>query len=505
MHIRSFSRPALFFIEKIVILTTYLKNTGFNLDWLVQLASEDPLTAQEKVLHHLQEMTAKGTERLRQLLAVDAATKDSAQSLADRYADARRLATEEESRLWAAGHGLHEQLALGYAACLKEVTEKSIPVAEAPALVTRIIYHRGHAARWCHLRYVSIPSGWWLEMHKLFAFAERENFASRPVPIYPDDAPATCAALYLQTLFLETLNRTNMSKRQIENIYHWLLPWAGQITLDKTFREDDQLFFVDLSEDRGGRRIRNFEPTPTCRYWNTDAIVETIERALNSIENGTPQITGIEPEMLHHLHTEWSRTAYKRQRRTDERSDVTKRASVANGIYAVCQEVHSQASGSATLDMDGELWLIENESRYGFGATVSAELNAWLKVGRILALREEMNVGMSVVGVVRSLKHLEEGKVYVGVEVLSHMALYGLSQELHEEIPNPQVFPCIFISSDDERNIPSSILVPAIEYQPDARLRLRLDRKAHGVLLGRLMEQKDDWVRVEVEVVGDIA
>lgn len=475
------------------------------LDWLLQLASEDPLTAQEKVLRYLQEMSAKGPERLRQLISVDAATKDSSQALADRYADARRLATEDEARLWEAGHGLHEQLALGHASCLQEVSRKSIPVSEAPALVARIIYHRGHAARWCHLRYISVPPGWWLEIHKLYAFAERENFADRPVPLYPDDAPSSCTSLYLQTLLLETLNRTTMSKRQIENLYHWLLPWAGEISLDKTFREDDQLFFVDLGEDRGGRRIRNFEPTSTCRYWNTDPIVETIERALDSIENGTPQITGMETEVLRHLHSEWSRTSYKRQRRTDERSEVSKHASVANGIYAVCQEVHSQAAGNATLDMDGELWLLENESSYGFGAAVSAELNAWLKVGRLIALREEMNLGMSVVGVVRSLKFLEDGKVYVGAEVLTHMALYGLSQEMQDDAPNPQVFPCIFISSDDERNIPSSLLLPGIEYQPEARLRLKLDRRAHCVRLGKLMEQKDDWVRVEVEVLGDAA
>lgn len=459
----------------------------------------------EKTLRYLQELTANGPERLRQLVAVDTAMKDHTQALAESYVDARRLVMEDEARLWEAGHGLHEQLALGYAACLREVTEKSIPATEAPALVARIIYHRGRAATWCHFRYISVPPGWWLELHKLYAFAERENFATRPIPLFPDDAPSTCASLYLQTLLLETPNRTNMSKRQIENIYHWLLPWAGQITLDREFREDDQLFFVDLSEDRGGRRIRNFEPTPSCRYWNTDAVVENIEHALNNIESGAPQITGLEPEILHQLHMEWSRTAYKRQRRTDERSEVAKRASVANGVYAVCQEVHSQAVGNATLDVDGELWLIENESRYGFGATVSTELNTWLKVGRLIALREELNLGMSVVGVVRSLKHLDQGKVYVGVEVLSHMAIYALLQELFDNVPDTQVFPGVFLSSDEERDLPSSLLLPAIAYQSEAKLRLRLDRRAHSIRLRELIEQRDDWVRVGIEVLGDAA
>jgi hypothetical protein len=109
---------------------------------------------------------------------------------------------------------------------------------------------------------------------------------------------------------------------------------------------------------------------------------------------------------------------------------------------------------------------------------------------------------MSVVGVVRSLRHEQEGKVHVGVEVLSHMALYASLQEEDIDSPGAQSFPGIFISSDDERRLASSLLLPAIEYQPDAELRLRVDRRVHHIRLSRLMEQKDDWVRAEVEVLG---
>jgi hypothetical protein len=498
-------QPDIVFYRKHCHIGRIIKgNADLNSDWLEQLSLTDSLVAQEIGLRRLRELTDRGVERLHQLVAIDSALKSQAQELAERYVDARRLEAEYEARLWAAGNGLHEQLARDYLACMQEIVEKTIAVAEAPALVARIFHHLGRAATWYHYRYIFIPEGWWLEMHKLYAFAERENFATKQITLYPDEAPTTCTSLYLRTLLLETPNRTNMTKRQIENIYHWLLPWAGQITLDKEFREDDQLFYVDLRENKGGQRIRNFEPTPTCRYWSTDAIIENIEHALNSIENGTSQITGLEPELLHQLYTEWSRTAYKRQRRAGgDRSDIIKRASVANGIYSVCQEVHTQATtGNAVLDMEGELWQIENEGRNGFGASVSTELNAWLKVGRLIALREETNLGMSVVGVVRSLKLQDEGKVYAGIEVLSHIAIYASLQELHSDTPVPQSFPGIFISSDDERELPSSLVLPAIEYQPDAELRLRLDRKAHHIRLSSMMEQKDDWVRVEIKVLG---
>lgn len=472
-----------------------------NPDWLEKLPSDDPLTAQELALRHLHELAARGIERLQWLVAVDTALRQRAAALTERYVEARRLPVEEETRLWEIGHSWHDQFSLAYMAALRDISDQSVPATEASALVARILYHRGHAAAWRYFRYVSVPDGWWLDTHKLYALAEQKNFATKPVTLYGDEAPASCSSLYMKMLLLDTLNRTNMTKHQIATIDLWLQPWSVQTKLEREYHEDSQLFFVDLSEDRGGRRIRNFEPKSSCRYWQTDAMIVDIVRALDDSEVGNASDSDLESDVLQQMHSEWSRAAYRRQRRSDERDEVTKQASVANGIYAVCQEVRSQAVGTA-LTLEGELWRVEDESRFGFGAEVSTELNAWLKVGRLIALREEMNLGMSVVGVVRSLRHQQEGKVHVGVEVLSHMALYASLQEEDIDSPGAQSFPGIFISSDDERGLASSLLLPAIEYQPDAELRLRVDRRVHHIRLSRLMEQKDDWVRAEVEVLG---
>lgn len=475
-----------------------------NLQWLQDLPADDPPASLESAVLQLRELALSGVARLQQLTTVDAALQPHLQALTEHYVTARRLPAEEESRLWEAAFSLHEQLTRGYVACLKEVTEKTIPVAEAPALTARILYHRGRSALWRYLRYVDVPAGWWLDMHKLYAFAERENFAARQLALYPDEPQTTCSTLYMQSLLLGTLNRTNMTRDQIEYIYHWLQPWSARMPLETEFLENDQLFFVNLAEDRGGRRIRNFEPTASCRYWRTDAIVKEIEYDLGSLESGTQQATGLDSDILEQLHSEWSHTSYKRQRRTSERSEVKKTASVAHGIYAVCQEVRSQALGSTVLELGGELWVIENESRYGFGAVVSTELNAWLKVGRLIALREELNIGMSVVGVVRSLKQHDAGKVYVGIEVLSHMALYGTLRDM----PDPagaQPFPTIFLPSDEERGQASSLLLPATEYQADGEFHLRIDRRARHIRFSRLLEQKDDWCWVEIVVLSDLA
>lgn len=473
-----------------------VENPG--LDWLDTFNQEDPANALESAIEQLRALALNGNERMLWLYAVDNALKLHATELMRRFSEARRLPAEDEARFWNAGSAFHDLLAAKMVGLLRELGDKSVPASEAPSIVARTLFHRGQSALWRYLRYVAIPDGWWLDTHKIFAFAEREQISTTQAPI--SDVPTHAAAIYLQLLLLDTLNRTNMERRQIVALSSWLAAQTDAIAIERSFEVDQQLFYVRLDEDKGGRRIRNFEPTPNCRYWRTDELLAEIELELEKAESG--QSPEIDAELLHQMYAEWSRIGYKRQRRIDERNDVKKKASVAHGIYAVCQEVHSQALGSTHLAIEGETWGIENESLNGFGATVSAELNTWLKVGRLLTLREEMNFGMSVVAVIRSLQQIDGGNVYVGAEILSYMALYTLLQDW--PVNGSQPYPGIFIAADEERLLPSSVLIPHIEYQPNAELRLKLDRRMRHVKLGKIMEQKDDWCRVAIDVMEDL-
>jgi hypothetical protein len=470
-----------------------------NLDWLQQIRTEDPAIALEIATAQLRQCSLKGSDRLHWLFAVDNVLQPIALALVQQFADARRLSAEDEINLWEAGRIYHDLQAGMLVALLREVAEKSIPVAEAPAIVARTLYHRGRSALWRYLRYIPLPEGWWLDTHKIFAFAEREQISTSEIMMAVEQSPTHSAALYLQMLLLDTLNRTNMSRQQIVALAQWLTSQTEAISVERVFAVESQLFFVNLEEDKAGRRIRNFEPSPSCRYWRTDDLLAEIEIELEKAETG--QIPEIDTDLLYQMHAEWSRTGYKRQRRTVGRNEVEKRASVAHGIYAVCQEVHSQTMGSTQSSLEGETWVIDNESINGFGALVSTELNTWLKIGRLITLREEMNFGMSVVAVVRSLQQREEGKVYVGAEVLGYMALYALLQDWPANGSHP--YPGIFLASDEERALPSSLLLPAIEYQSNAELRLKMDRRTRHVKLGALIEQKDDWCRVAVETMED--
>jgi hypothetical protein len=476
------------------------KGEILNLDWLNQLPQNDPATLLEVAIEKIRRLDLYGPERLLWLFSVDDALRSPANALLHQFADARRLSAEDEIRFWEAGRIYHDLIANSLASLLGNITNKSIPAEEAPNIITRALFHRGLSALWRHLRYIPFPEGWWLETHKLYTFAEREQISNTEVKFTAPLSPSYPTAQYLQLLLVDTPNRSNMTRHQIVALSEWLEKQTDGIALENTFDEESQLFFVNLDEDKAGSRIRNFEPSPSCRYWRTDSLIAEIELELEKSESG--QAPAIDADLLRQIHVEWSRTGYKRQRRNGERNEVQKKASVAHGIYAVCQEVHSQALGSTHLSLEGETWVIENESPNGFGALVSAELNAWLKIGRLMTLREELNFGMSEIAVIRSLQHREGGRVYVGAEVLSYMGLYAQLQDWPSNGAQP--YPGLFLASDAERGLPSSLIIPAIEYQPDGELRLKLDRRLRLIKPGKLMERKDDWCRVAVEILEDI-
>ncbi len=476
------------------------KNDIQNLDWLQQIPPLSPAVALELAIDKLRQCTLNGSESMHWLLAVDQELDEKTFELALQYTHTLRLSAEEEIIQWEAGRIYHDLMSIRLAALVGDIAEKNIPVAYAPTIVARALHHRSKAALWRHLRYVPFPQGWWLETHTLFAFAEREQIATTEITYSNGQMPTHARGIYLQLLLLDTLNRTSLTKKQIFAISSWLTNQTDALPLEKDFDEEHQLFYVNLDEDRGGRRIRNLEPTPACRYWCTDDLLAEIEIELKKMtpDSRSPEIDSV---LLHQIHAEWSRTGYRRQRRRHDRNEIRKKASVAHGIYAVCQEVHNQAIGSVHQALEGETWEIGNQSHIGFGAKVRTELNAWLKIGRLVTLREEMNLGMSIVAVVRSLQDVGSGEIYVGVEVLSYMALYALLQDW--QIDGSQPFPGVFLASDEDHGLPTSLILPAIEYQPEEELQLKLDRRPRHVRLGRLIEQQDDWCRVAVEILGD--
>jgi len=523
--------------------------------WLDDLPAGDHLGLLDAVQKRLQDLSVQEVKpnqaMMRALMAIDHRSAPSVAALTLQYCRAPTLPVEVDERLWQCVVSHYRILASNYQRLLDAYVgqgDHGLDAADLPHILLNLMDCQRNLVKWRYFRYQPMVEGGWLKLHGLYQLAESRGCALTSVSRYPDTPHATIMACYLETLMLGTLNHTNMQKVEIELLASWLGWWCSGITLSADYDAARHLFFVNLNEDRSGRRLRNTEPAADYRYWELDAVEQQIVGLKQSLtqpgQSKLALLQGVRQadalNLIEHLLGEWSRNDYQRQRRLDEREGVEKLAQLVNGILNVCQQVknvayarvrgregHFEATpigadaisvsddsepGVASAGGGAEKWHIENESRYGLGAVVNAELNLWLKPGKLIALDDQFNHDMTPVGVVRSIKQLGGNQRYVGIELLSHTPAYVRMRSLAAAreyfaadiftaatltTQGPPPFPALYLPKDEERAIPSSLLMPVIEFVDGGYYELRTDRSAYQVRLGQVMEQKDDWVRVQ--------
>lgn len=530
--------------------------------WLETLPQGDYLAAQNIVVTHLEEFLAEDhpldQAALDALMDIDERCRSNVVALTEQYVQAISLATEIDDRLWNSVHRYYTVLTKAYQRFLNRYMEvhSSLPH-DLPQLVLNILDCRCCLLKWRYFRYQAMEEGGWLNLHQLYRLAEREGCETLPLWRHRNQGETTIEATYLRLLMLGTLSSSDMLKHEIEMVTGWLADWCGMLPMSEVYEVSRHLFYVNLDEDKGGRRTRKIQPADSFRYWDTDALVSKIARAHVEIQQGRmpaeltlargTRLPDCQP-LLEYLLTEWSRTGYQRQRRANGRKDVNKASHIVDGLEAVCQHIKNEAyarrkgrtvaksatgaeqpfSNSAFLQLEGgstfqdvatEKWTFVNESKYGFGAVVNADKNRWLRLGRLVSFYDGHDLQHSLIGVVRSIKHLPDDRRYVGIEVFSrrpvHVTLRNLDEKAHSRshveadiflaatlthggaIP----FPALYLPKDGERNMPSTLLVPALEYVAGGTFELRSDPYTYRVRLGRVIEQRDDWVCVEARML----
>lgn len=537
-------------------------------DWLEKLPRHDYLAAQDIVLARLQAFAAPGSPlgraALQALLRIDAHSRENVAALIRQYVGAPVLAVEVDERLWRSVYDHYQALDTAYQAFLDGHADNLAASAiadDVPQVLLNLIDTLRGAAKWSYLRYQAMAQNGWLRLHDLYRQAERLDCTLTPLQRSPGQAETTVMCCYVQALMLDTLNHTSMLKPEIEMVADWIAHWCRCVELEAAYSEPRHLFFVNLEEDRGGRRLRHFQPAESHRYWDTDKLVMQVDRLSQYLQQGQmpddlPLAIGVDSADCHllseHMLGEWSRYYYRRQRRNEERDEVRKDALVVHGILNACQHIKNvfysrrwapqyddlqarplpieaalagrSAAGEVVLTGASVVqWDIYNESRHGFGAVVHAGMNLWLRPGKLVVLDYEMNPDMPALGVVRSVQQQPDDRRSVGVEVICHTPAYvrmrSLAQgaQAQEFLPadiflalalttqGQPPFPALYLPHDEDRDMPSTLVLPRVEFIAAGIFELRTDSHHGQVKLGRVIEQRDDWMRVEALLDGSQA
>lgn len=461
---------------------------------------------------------------LAELIEIDQSNRSHVDAFIHQYVHTQKPGAEPEAQL---GETLHAYLQLLNHAYMLTLQGNNT-LQQDSKLLGRAFMGRldnlGLLALCHYVRYQPLPDDFWSKLHAAYQMAEETKGI--------DVVSAGCDASYLQALMLGTINHANMHEWEIVLVNGWLQRWCQDLSLAKKYDEEQHLFFVDLLENNGAQRMRHFAPETSYRYWNVDNMTSALKHMQQQLQGdvlppdfGEDIVLSNAMRLVEQLLAEWSNTdpPFLRQRRLEDRDGVSKSAQVVHGIFNVCQHVknlafanlslvanHNQdGADSAATGSEENSWIIENESKFGFGAVVKADLNLWLKPGRLIALDYEFNPDLTVVGVVRSIQQQSEDSCYAGIEVLSHTPTYVLLQHMDDnmspETGGTESFPALYLAKEDDRDQPAMLVMPSFQFRESGLYQLRAQQQAYTVRLGDMIEQQYDWLRVGINTMDKSA
>lgn len=539
--------------------------------WMNELPLGDIYAAHEKVVAALIEFNEKQEpftkERLEVLMHLDEHAREMQHTLCQQYLRNPRMSKVIESRLWNAVYAYYWEVTRGYHAFIMDYvanpTSSNIRQ-HIPLITTRAIHDFARVFKWRSFRYEKVEDRLWKRLHNLYRFAEFERFEHELVTPYPGaESSTSCADEYMHTLMLDTVNTGAFYPKQIELLDFWLVRWVRLLRLEKKSDTERHVYFVNLQEAQGARRIRKTGENENGRYWGTSELIAHIEELRAKLLNGeAPAKLGLSEDcrlpgcldFLDDIACMWAPKVQRVQRK-HERTRVMKMIEVVHGLNEICAVVKQDNEGVAQQNAaEGEIeltyeemldvrlygfvtqrtrtkldnvkevkssapppvherWVMENESEKGYGATLNEVANDWIRLGKFVALKPERS-GHWRIGVIRRMNKLASSQHYVGIEILADIPLMILLKPRQGKANSGYlvngvdavdiVLPVagLYIHGEEGDVNRSSLIIDSAEYSMGRLLELSANAKTHNVRLKDVIERGDDWLRCGFEEAG---
>lgn len=538
--------------------------------WMSALPMGDTLKALEALTIQVREFVDQrqvaNKERLAVLSTIDQGAQELLDIMRSQYLQNPRMSRTVESRLWNTVSAYYLEIIRAYHALIMEYigNPSSSKIASTmPLLTARALHYFGLDAKWSYYRYTQANPKLWKRMHNLYHFAEYEEFEAQSLMLYPDEpSETTVAQLYLESLMLETLNTGSLTPRQIHLIERWMPMLVRGIRLEQEFKAERHVFFVNLEENRGARRIRRITPGDALRYWDTYGLKDKLDALRSQLSAGAlPAKMGLTEdcrlpaclELLERIAYFWSPTGLKRTQRAFQRKNTMKSIEVVRGLGDICMNVRAdniqaqRALAGETSDglsydemvdvhlygfvtkrtqvrvelgkdekiehvIAHERWVMENESEAGYGAYINDQVDDWVRLGKLVGLKPEKK-GHWNVGVIRRLQRTDANQQHVGIEVISERPLALLLRPEKDENRPLTVdgvdpfeiklpFPALYLKGAGQQAKTDALILQSAEFAGGRELWFTARSTIYHIRLKHALEHGDDWLRVSFEVVA---
>jgi len=531
--------------------------------WVQGLPAGDIYSAQEQVVQSLIQFNHAGLpmskDRLQVLMHLDEQSRDMQYSLCIQYLRNPRMSKVIESRLWTAIHAFYWEITRGYHAFLMDFVSNpsgSKIQSSIPLITARAIRGFGDIFKWRYFRYEKADEKSWLRFNNLYRIAEFEGYHVNHFKLYTNDPrPTSCMEEYVQVQLLSPLGAGSLTPRQIEMVDQWLDNWSDLVRLESTFDPKRHFFMVDLTQGYGMRRIRpDYESQTSNRFISTERLLENIEQCERALKAGAmPASLGLGEEfrlpegydLLVTASNEWSSLSDK-ERRNELRQTIQGWCAVLHDIggihdYLISeQDIDRSASTSSSMSPEElldiklygfvtertkskkaaaqqesvlkssqmERWPIQDSSSSGIGVVMHDDECDWIRVGKLLAIREEIGSAWHI-GIVRRISQHEGNWRKIGIQLLSAsptaVDLFtvedynGLTLAVEgDPLVGVTTIPALVSQTTTGDNL---LIIEAGRYAHGRNYRLRQMGEIHLITLESLREKGDNWVIVSYSSV----
>jgi hypothetical protein len=542
--------------------------------WMRDLRLQQDISGQiEQVRELIKEVEHRKEfrlETLKALFIIDEQIQPTYELVKQQYIQNPRAGKAIEERLWEEIVGFSRAMLAAYHPFVR--LENPRPDEEAgfnalgAMLLGRALRYVGIQVKWHFFRFQTPPSSLWSVANQFYRLAEVGAVDSDPVVLYPgvDAPPTSCADEYIRIQMLATLNNGNFNLRQFDWADRWLQLWSRNIQIERKYRDTVHQFCVNLSEPTGPSKIHEAVEGDMLRFWGVNELLVQMSAAMQRLEAGeSPVRVGLGDDarmpacldFLKQLEILWSRERSQQAHR-QERTRVNKLVQVTSSLVSIFAAVrfdderamaratarhapdndevmdmklygyvtertkqklanmqsrnHAYVAKAKTVEHDE--WVIENQSEGGFGAVLPVDGHDWVRLGVLLAIRNDEQSSWFI-AVIRRLNRINTDQLYAGVQILTSTPVAVSMKSLEVERQQISVVEgidtvglvvpksALYIPYIAEGRRANSILMHSADYSVGRLYQVVARDKSFVVRVGETLEKGPDWIWAVVELM----
>ena len=450
-----------------------------NLEWMSDFTSMDEIDILALVSSKLAKIHLLADKKLHVemdlLLEIDAKTQSTSTNILRKYLTTLKLNKKVEENLYGAAYSYYRQLCATYTHFFDVylAQNKIVFSAEKMNLICcRYLNAIFSMTKWRYFDDQPAPAGTWKNVYKVIKCAENLAMMNTNVFLYDfHKKEISIATLLKQGFMMDTLQKGNYSRVQIQLTEQVLKTWASNPTITTKHKDDKYQFFINIESDKGPERIRAIEKFANYRFWKTQRIVDLVEAYLCAVMTQKSvhafKLEKIAPaelmvQLFKKLRVDWCVDGYERQRRSETRNKRNKLINISHGLEDICNRLSSinpqlaswamfseadmidaemptdsaatmqhaqQPKTAAQSQLGSENWLVVDESANGFGVNLGKSVSDWIEPGKLVGYIVPDDRALFMIAEIKSVRKQSDGNYRAGMHILgSHSAFVQIGR-----------------------------------------------------------------------------